>query len=190
MGSTPRRHHSSSITTTSRRPVATARPWPVHPRGSNGDATRVNKLRAVTSVSLDTLPEPQGPAFAAADAVARALRDVGRDAIGVVGKQAAPVADWLRQNGRDAHVLPRPGKEEPGEAWVAIETTLGNRRPRLHRARLAQWKRIERPQADAATRWAADRRGAECHSCQCPAGDAAWAAPCVHRRFRRRAASP
>ena len=114
MGSTPRRHHSSSITTTSRRPVATARPWPVHPRGSNGDATRVNKnkLRAITGVTLDTLSEPQGPAFAAADAVARALRDVGRDAIGVVGKQAAPVADWLRQNGRDAHVLPRPGRKK------------------------------------------------------------------------------
>ena len=68
-------------------------------------------------------------------------------------------------NGRDAHVLPRPGRKSREKRAVAVETTVGNRRPRLHRARLARWKRPERRQADAATRWAADRRGAECHSC-------------------------
>jgi hypothetical protein len=62
-------------------------------------------------VSLDTLSEPQGPAFAAADAVARALRDVGRDAIGVLGKHSASVADWLRHKGHDAHVLPASARK-------------------------------------------------------------------------------
>ena len=149
-----------------------------------------NKLRAITGVTLDTLSEPQEPAFAAADAVARALRDVGHDAIGVIGKQADARRGLAAPERSRGSRAASAREEEPGEAWVADETALGNHRPRLHRARLAQWKRIERPQADAATRWAADRRGAECHSCQCPAGDAAWAAPCVHRRFRCRAASP
>jgi hypothetical protein len=113
MGSTPRRHSSGHLTTTSRRRVEStaARPWPVHARGSNGDATRANKLRAVQTVSLDSLAEPQRPAFAAAEAVGRALRDVGRNPIGVIGKQAALVANWLRQTGHDAQVMAAPGKK-------------------------------------------------------------------------------
>src|SRR5688500_3627844 len=83
----------------------------------------------LTSIDGGRRGQPPAPAgVVARDALERVLRDVRRVPIGVVGRQAAAIADWLRQTGSAADALPRPGTgpmrrgngRQPGARWSVL----------------------------------------------------------------------
>ena len=193
----PRRHAFQQHHT--RRPVVRSRPrghGPLHARGSNGDATPRRtgngKLRAVTSVSLDTVTETSGTRFRGRrrSRAAHCATSGTTPSASSAGRRPT-VAEWLRQSGHDAEALAAAGKEDAGRsagrgrdsypAIVALDCIEQTARA---------MERTEQTQADAVAGRSADCRRAERHACQRPPGHAARAATRVHRATRRSRSMP
>lgn len=89
------------------------------PPASRPGTTPVVDLVPIRDVRLARPAGSIANGIAAADAIDAALRDQPATAIGVIGRAAEDVADWLRQSGREAAVIALPRRKNARPAAAA-----------------------------------------------------------------------